>query len=220
VVAGLDARLRRWFPRWVLAIEGVVGAGLWVAAWPWWAGTARGPVVDGLLFAVLTLVPVVLIRSLLARLLRPGRKGWWSRLWWKAMEWKVFKLARLGRGADAVPASEPTEVALGAGAQELFDGLPPGLRARFAELPDVVERLEGQARRLRAAAGGDPSARLASTLAAMESLRLELLRLRAGTGTADDLTCDLDAARGLADRIEALVAAHRELEEPTPVPGG
>jgi hypothetical protein len=44
--------------------------------------------------------------------------------------------------------------------------------------------------------------------------------LAAGAGTADDLTRDLDAARGLADRIEALVAAHRELEEPTPVPGG
>jgi serine/threonine-protein kinase len=218
-MSGPDAGLFRRVLPWVLAVQGVLGAGIGIVAWKWWAGQSRGPIVDGLLYALFTLVPVVLLRNLFARMLRPGKKGWWLRLWWKVMEWKVFKIAGLGRARPAIAASEPTEVALGAGAQDLFDGLPPELRSRFAELPEVVGRLEGQACRLREAAGGNPNPRLASTLAAMEGLRLELLRLRAGTGTAGDLTGDLDAARGLADRMEALVAAHRELDEPTPVPG-
>jgi eukaryotic-like serine/threonine-protein kinase len=220
LVTGLDARLRRWSPRWLLAIEGVVGAGLWVAAWQWWAHTYRGPIGDGLLYALLTLVPVVLLRGLFARLLRPTRKGWWSKLWWKVMEWKVFKLAGLTTGRPAIAASEPTEAALGAGAQALFEAMPRELRARFAEVPAVLERLEQQAQRLRQAPGSGGRARLTSALAAMESLRLDLLRLGAGAGTPDDLTADLAAAGALTDRIEALVEAHRELGAPTPVPGG
>ena len=218
-VTGLPARLRGRFPRWLLAIEGVIGGGLWVAAWPWWAGHSRGPIVDGLLFAVLTLVPVALLRNLFTRLLRPGRKGRWSRFWWKTMEWKVFKVARLGRQKPAVGASEPTEVALGAGAQELFLALPKELRTRFAEVPDALERLEAQARRLRESGDTARGERLGLTLAAMEQLRLDLLRLRTSATPSSDLTGDLEAARRVTDRIEALLQAQRELESPTPAPG-
>jgi hypothetical protein len=219
VVSGLPARTRRLFPRWVLAAEGVVGAGLWVAAWRWWAHASRGPVLDGLLFAVLTLVPLVLLRTLFSRMLQPGKRGWWSKFWWKVMEWKVFKVARLGRRAPAVAASEPTEVALGANARELFDAMPAELRGRFAEVPAVLERLELQAGQLRATARGEASGRLGSTLAALEQLRLDLLRLRVGSGAGGDLTGDLDAARRVTERIEALLQAQRELESPTPAPG-
>ena len=214
-VTGLDPGLLRRVPRWVLGVEGVVGVGLWIAAWPWWAGHARGAVVDGLLFALLTLVPVVLLRNLFARLIRPAKKGWWSRFWWKVMEWKVFRLARLGRGeAPGVAASEPTEIALAEGARRLFEAMPRELQAQLAAVPAVLERLEGQARRLRDGADTDGGARLTSTLAAMERLRLDLLRLSAGDGGPGDLTGDLDAARAVAERIDALVEAHRELEEP------
>src|ERR1041385_6977221 len=163
-VTGGSAPLRTWFPRRLLPIAGVGGGALWVLAWRWWAGHSRGPIVDGLLFALLTLVPVVLLRGLFARLLRPGRKGWWSRLWWKVMEWKVFKVAGLGTGRTAVGASEATEVALGAGAQALFEAMPRDLRDRFADLPAVLMRLEEQVRRLREAPGSGrpppPAARL------------------------------------------------------------
>lgn len=218
VVTGLPAKARRWFPPWVVAAEGVVGAGLWVVAWRWWAHASRGPILDGLLFAVLTLVPLVLLRTLFSRMLRPGKRGWWSRLWWKVMEWKVFKVARIGTRA-AVAASEPTEMALGAGARELFDAMPGDLQRRFAEVPRVLERLEAQAGRLREGPDAGGSERLASTLAALEQVRLDLLRLRAGTGSEGELTEDLDAARRVTERIDALLEAHRELESPTPVSG-
>jgi hypothetical protein len=135
------------------------------------------------------------------------------------MEWKVFKVARLGQHISGIAASEPTEVALGAGAQELFLALPKELRARFTEVPEALERLEAQARRLRESGDPDRGERLASTLAAMEQLRLDLLRLRTGVRPSNDLTGDLDAARRVADRIEALLLAQRELESPTPAPG-
>jgi hypothetical protein len=86
-------------------------------------------------------------------------------------------------------------------------------------VPEALERLEAQARRLRES--GDPAhgERLGSTLAAMEQLRLDLLRLRSGAVASNDLTGDLDAVRRVADRIEALLQAQRELESPSPAPG-
>ena len=218
VVTGLAPKWRRLFPRWVLAAEGVVGAGLWVLAWRWWAHASRGALVDGMLFAVLTLLPLVMLRTVFSRLLRPGKRGRWARFWWKAMEWKVFKVARLGAKGE-IPASEPTELALGGRARELFDALPAELRQRFLEVPDVLERLEDQAARLREVSGADPDARLASTHAALEQVRLDLLRLRAGSGSEGELTADLEAARAVTERIEALLEARRELETPTPVSG-
>ncbi len=197
--------------RWLLGLGGVAGAGVWVAAWSWWNLASRGMVVDGLLFAILTLVPVVMLRTAVARMMRPGRRGWWSRVWWKVMEWKVFKVARLGGGPAAVGPNEPTEVALGAGAQSLFEALPVELRTRFAEVPAALQRLEAQARRLRESLAARDSARLASTLAAMEQIRLDLLRLRAGDGAGGELTGDLDAARRVAERVEALLDVQREI---------
>lgn len=202
------SRTTPWFATagWVLA------AVLWVLGYRWQMGVSLGAVLDGLILALFTLVPVIAIRAAFARMLRPGKSGWWSRLWWKVMEWKVFKVAGLGQAVTAVPASEPTEVALGAGARELFERLPAELRKRFAEVPDVLKRLEAQAGRLRDGASPGTDERLVSTLAALEQVRLDLLRLRAGTGSEGELTGDLDAARRITERIEALVAARHQLE--------
>ncbi|HEV8613633.1 MAG TPA: serine/threonine-protein kinase [Gemmatimonadales bacterium] len=202
------SRTTPWFATagWVLA------AVLWVLGYRWQMGVSLGAVLDGLILALFTLVPVIAIRAAFARMLRPGKSGWWSRLWWKVMEWKVFKVAGLGQAVTAVPASEPTEVALGAGARELFERLPAELRKRFAEVPDVLKRLEAQAGRLRDGDSPGTDQRLVSTLAALEQVRLDLLRLRAGTGSEGELTGDLDAARRITERIEALVAARHQLE--------
>ena len=195
----------------VVLLGGLLAAGLWVVAFKWQITFTLGAVLDGLIMALFTLIPVVLIRSGFARMLRPGQRGWWSRFWWKVMEWKVFRLARMGGAPASIPASEPTEVALGAGARELFDGLPAELRNRFDEVPAVLERLERQAARLRTEAIPDAQERLGSTLGTMEQLRLDLLTLHAGASPGD-LTGDLDAARRVSDRIGALLAARDELE--------
>jgi eukaryotic-like serine/threonine-protein kinase len=56
------------------------------------------------------------------------------------------------------------------------------------------------------------SRRLSVAVAALENIRLDLLRLKAGVGTVDQLTADLNAARDLQHEIELAVAANQEVE--------
>jgi serine/threonine-protein kinase len=56
------------------------------------------------------------------------------------------------------------------------------------------------------------SRRLAASVAALENIRLDLLRLKAGVGTVDQLTADLSAAQELQEEIERRIEATREVE--------
>jgi len=90
--------------------------------------------------------------------------------------------------------------ALDQGAAEAGAGRGPGADARGA----VVAELE--------AARREAEDRLAQTIAALEGIRLELLRLRAGVGTPSDLTDDLALAREVGDHVDALLAARAEVD--------
>jgi predicted Ser/Thr protein kinase len=127
-----------------------------------------------------------------------------------------------------------TEVALGSSAMALFDRLPPATRRELGELQPIVERLEADALRARQqrselrqlhAACGDPqmSVRLAKAeesvaghytevITALESIRLNLLRLHVGSITVEGLTTDLGNAAELANRLSRLADAHDEVE--------
>jgi hypothetical protein len=54
---------------------------------------------------------------------------------------------------------------------------------------------------------------LTDAVAALETIRLNLLRMQAGVGNIDGLTQDLDAARGVADEVEMLLAGRQEVED-------
>ena len=54
--------------------------------------------------------------------------------------------------------------------------------------------------------------RLAVSVAALENIRLDLLRLKSGVGTVDQLTADLDAARDLQAEIALAIESRREVE--------
>jgi serine/threonine-protein kinase len=54
--------------------------------------------------------------------------------------------------------------------------------------------------------------RLADAVAALEAIRLSLLRLQAGSGSVESLTGDLAAARDVTDGIDRLLEAQREVE--------
>ena len=56
------------------------------------------------------------------------------------------------------------------------------------------------------------SERLADLLAALEATRLDLLRLRAGQATADQITHTMSAARELGDDVERLLSARAEID--------
>jgi len=54
--------------------------------------------------------------------------------------------------------------------------------------------------------------RLADAVAALETIRLNLLRLRAGTGSVQSLTTDLGLAQAVAQEIGLLLEGQREVE--------
>jgi hypothetical protein len=64
--------------------------------------------------------------------------------------------------------------------------------------------------------------RLAEAVAALETIRLGLLRLRAGAGSVDGLTADLADARQIGEATDRLLQAGHEvsalLEKSSPVP--
>ena len=80
-------------------------------------------------------------------------------------------------------------------------GLEPAVATRRAEL---VAEMEFERKRIRA--------RMASTVATLENIRIGLLRLSAGLGTPSDLTPDLEAAREIGERIDAVLAGQAEVE--------
>ncbi len=77
-----------------------------------------------------------------------------------------------------------------------------------AALGDERERLRAELSLKRDQA----AQRLSMSVAALENIRLDLLRLKAGVGTVDQLTADLNAARDLQHEIDLAVEANREVE--------
>jgi predicted Ser/Thr protein kinase len=163
--------------------------------------------------------------------------GWFGRLTAKIAGWKLRRPA-----TAAELTYRPTEMAIGLAADALFASLPKEQRRDLKDLPAVMERLqrdaalmrrtveelngslaglgEGHARsderaRLHAdlvASRDEASARLADAVAALESIRMSLLKLKAGTGSVGELTQDLAAARALTDAMEFVVQGNAEVE--------
>ena len=124
-----------------------------------------------------------------------------------------------------------TEVALGVAAGELFAALPKSHREHLADLPDIVAALEARAAEARAeiemlaalapseSAGAEvlasrrqkAAAYLAESVASLEGIRLDLLRLHAGASDLAPLTTLIDAARVLCEDVSRLADAEREV---------
>jgi serine/threonine-protein kinase len=130
-----------------------------------------------------------------------------------------------------------TELSLGMAAEQLFEGLPKATRDQLRELPAVLRRLQADAQSLRArydglqdaladigdaassAAYGDLramrdtiQAKLAEAVAALETIRLDLLRLHAGSATVAGLTTHLGLAAEVSNEVGRLIVAHGEVE--------
>src|SRR2546428_8796229 len=99
-----------------------------------------------------------------------------------------FWLGGLGLKATARPALRSvgrTELVLGRSALAAYKALPEGERRQARDLPGVLERLETGAEALRAR--GDTGESLTEAVAALEHLRLALVRRQSG-GPASGLT--------------------------------
>jgi serine/threonine-protein kinase len=88
--------------------------------------------------------------------------------------------------------------------------------------PDIEkDKLRGELIKQR----DEAAARMAAAVSALESLRLNLLRLKAGMGSVGELTADLGAARALADTMHYATEGNAEVarllkRQRTPTPPG
>ena len=169
-------------------------------------------------------------------------REWWQtgirdRLWHsRAGEWLARRLGAPERtSAVGGGVFRATEAALGVAASELFATLPKAYREQLSELPAMVAALEVRAAEARAeidlvgslAAAGDSdaevlaarrkaaAAHLAESVAALEGIRLDLLRLHAGASDLAPLTTLIDAARLLGEDVSRLADAQREVNAST-----
>lgn len=168
------------------------------------------------------------------RLRESWQTGVRDRLWKSRIgEWFARRLgAPLDTRAVGGGIFRPTEAALGVAASELFAALPKAFRDELSELPSTVAALEARAAAARAsldeitalAGAGSPGAdlldqrraaaanHLAESVAALEAIRLDLLRLHANADDLAPLNTLLDAAGRLGDDIGRLADANREVD--------
>ena len=169
-------------------------------------------------------------------------RKWWQtgirdRLWnSRAGEWLARRLGAPERSrAVGGGVFRPTEAALGVAASELFAALPKPYREQLSELPKIVEALEARAAEARAeidvvaalvptgSSDADvlavrrnaAAAHLAESVAALEGIRLDLLRLHAGATDLAPLTTLIDAAREVGEDVSRLADAQREVNDAT-----
>lgn len=151
-----------------------------------------------------------------------GARFWKSRFGAWVAGAAGWGLGRRARAADAM--HRATEVLLGDELEGLYEGLPAEVRRGLPEVPGTIKRLTASAESLRgqveaARALGQAADRqqnkMMEAVAALETLRVGLLRLRAGTVTLEGFTTDLDTVRQVGDQVDRLVAARAELEEGT-----
>ena len=195
-----------------------------------------------LLIPVTTLTAVISTISLLTlrQQHRDVDTEFWSKIWLGRIGKAAFKIARKLLGKRAAPSAvthRATELSLGMAAEQLYESLPKETRRDLGDLPAVLKRLQQDAQELRkrydalqealaeagsAAASGEYAdaretrdvihLKLAETVGALETIRLNLLRLHAGSATVEGLTTHLGLAAEISEGVERLIAAHAEVE--------
>ena len=192
-----------------------------------------------------TLLLGAVSNALEVQFIPPKIREWWQtgirdRLWDSRIGgWLARRLGAPERSRVVGPgAFRATEAALGVAASELFAALPKSYREQLAELPVTVEALEARAAEARAeieliaslagssssdaevleARRAAASKHLADSVAALEGIRLDLLRLHAGANDLAPLTTLIDAARVLGEDLNRLAEAQQEVDKAT-VPG-
>ena len=178
----------------------------------------------------------------------------WSRLWTGRLGTLAFGVARKLHGSQPVgPAMthRATELSLGMAAEQLYQSLPKETQRALGDLPALLERLQRAAQQLRGRYDDLSSAvespgmcgtaddldvlreertlvhdKLTSAVGALETIRLNLLRLHAGSAAVEGLTTHIGVAEEVSAEIERMVAARQDVDaalrfprplEPTPV---
>lgn len=164
----------------------------------------------------------------------------WNAVWTGRFGTFAFSVARRLRGSKPVQAAmthRATELSLGMAAEQLFESLPKASRESLGDLPQLLQKLQRDAHLLRnhhdalqdalaRQADGDDSEqgagiraerdavrdRMRDTVGAMETIRLGLLRLHAGSLSLESLTTHIALAANASADVERLLAAHAEVD--------
>ncbi len=193
-------------------------------------------------FTVATLIAIPGSVSSLALLQqrRDVDTSFWKRFWTGRAGRFAFALAKklTGPRSTVSPMTHrATELSLGLAAEQLYESLPKAARGTLRDLPSLLRRLQGDAQALRTlhdglqevlAVAGDAGSsaqyagvradrdavrgKLREAVGALETIRLNLLRLHAGSATVEGLTTHLGVAAEVSAGIERLIAAHEEVE--------
>jgi serine/threonine-protein kinase len=166
--------------------------------------------------------------------------AFWARLWSGRVGRLAFAVGRKLVGTRAIGAAQThraTELSLGIAAEQLFEALPKRTRQPLGDVPAVLRRLQEDATLMRArfeelqealALHGDmpgteayqelcgirdaTQARLADAVAALETIRLDLLRLHAGADAVSSLTTHLGLAAEVSAEVQRLVSARADVD--------
>jgi predicted RNase H-like nuclease (RuvC/YqgF family) len=164
--------------------------------------------------------------------------GFWARVWRGPFGRLAFSIAKGTGGARHAAAAmthRATELSLGLAAEQLFESLPKATRESLQELPAVLQRLQEDAQALRkrheslqdALSGtaaesrefddlrtmrDEVQARLGEAVGTLETLRLGLLRLHAGSATIEGFTTHIGVASDVSLQVERLIAAHSDVD--------
>lgn len=162
------------------------------------------------------------------------------RFWQGRVGQTLVKLSGLGlrkRVSEVRATHRPTELQIGLAAEGLFESLPKETRKELGDVPATLLRLEADATKLReflnevneAEAAGLPrnvklpadlreiressEKHLAEVVAALETIRLGLLRLTTGVGSVEGLTTNLVAAAEVQDNVARILEGVVEVEK-------
>ena len=205
-----------------------------------WHDTAEMALpVTGLTASIAVIAGLAYLATLQGR--RDVDTEFWALMWQGRLGTLAFAVARKlrpGRQVSAAMTHRATELSLGMAAEQLYESLPKEVRQSIGDLPTLLARLQRDAQALRArhdelndaltrlstitAADDYENLRAERTLVheklrdavgAMETIRLNLLRLHAGSATVEGVTTHLQFAADISAEVERLIAARHEVDE-------
>ena len=167
--------------------------------------------------------------------------AFWSAFWTGRVGTFAFSVARKLRGSKPMVHAmthRATELSLGMAAEQLFANLPKASRETLGDVPALLQRLQRDAGMLRSRSDALQDAlsqagpgtafdhqivlrekrdvmqeRMRESVSAMESIRLGLLRLHAGSLTLEGLTTHVGLASDMSAHMERLLSAQTEVRE-------
>ncbi|MES2305121.1 MAG: serine/threonine-protein kinase [Gemmatimonadota bacterium] len=152
-----------------------------------------------IIFILLALIaPVVTVRRLVQ--LHGVKGSWWGRFLGTRVGRWFWGGATLGQGrVRQLPSSgEPTALALGGAIHELYDALPSAEQSLLAEVPGLIDRLSARALDV-------ADSHRIDAIMGLETLRLDLMKLRAGQIAANSITEGIEALKHVGRKVDALL---------------